>query len=79
MPQITNYKSLQTLKRIGDFDYDSKPDLSPAADDDLITLGPYELDHKAVFEGQWKNGLRHGKGKQIWDDGSIYEGYWSKH
>jgi len=26
--------------------------------------------------GQWQEGLRHGKGKQYWNDGSFYEGYW---
>jgi hypothetical protein len=25
---------------------------------------------------KWKHGMRHGRGKQIWKDGSIYEGYW---
>lgn len=24
------------------------------------------------------NGVRHGKGKQIWPDGSVYEGFWSE-
>ena len=48
---------------------------------DLPTLGPYELEGGAIYIGQWKNGAKHGKGKQvafsykIWSDGSIYEGY----
>ena len=35
-----------------------------------------EFDNKAVYEGQWLKGKRHGRGKQQWSDGSIYEGYW---
>ena len=32
----------------------------------------------AQYEGEWnmKTGFRHGRGYQIWSDGSIYEGYW---
>lgn len=40
-------------------------------------LGPYKiLKDDSVYEGQWKNGERFGKGKLMWKDGSIYEGYW---
>jgi len=28
------------------------------------------------YEGEQKEGMRHGKGKQIFEDGSIYEGEW---
>ena len=29
-----------------------------------------------IYEGQYKNNMRHGQGKQIWPDGKIYEGFW---
>ena len=31
------------------------------------------------YEGEWnmKTNERHGRGWQIWDDGSIYEGWWA--
>jgi hypothetical protein len=29
-----------------------------------------------IYIGQWKNGMKWGKGKQIWPDGSVYEGFW---
>ena len=29
-----------------------------------------------MYIGTWKNGLRHGQGKQYWPDGSIYIGQW---
>ena len=30
----------------------------------------------AVYEGEWKGGMRHGKGKMAWADGGRYEGEW---
>ena len=30
----------------------------------------------AVFTGQWKGGLRHGKGTMVWPDNARYEGDW---
>jgi hypothetical protein len=29
------------------------------------------------YEGQFKDNMRHGRGKMIWKDGSNYEGDWS--
>ena len=28
------------------------------------------------YEGDWVDGRQHGKGKEIFDDGSYYEGEW---
>lgn len=39
-------------------------------------IGPYRYPNGATYFGQYKNGKRHGEGKQIWHDGSIYEGQW---
>lgn len=30
----------------------------------------------AIYTGQWKGGLRHGKGKMVWADGAVFEGEW---
>ena len=30
----------------------------------------------AMYEGEWKGGMRHGKGKMKWSDGAYYEGEW---
>lgn len=32
------------------------------------------VDSKGLYEGYWKNNLRHGKGKYKWANGDIYEG-----
>ena len=29
-----------------------------------------------AYEGDWVDGLQHGKGKMIWPDGEVYEGDW---
>ena len=48
--------------------------------EELIDKPPYELDGNSIYIGQWdkKKGYRHGKGVQIFQDGSKYEGYWRK-
>ena len=30
----------------------------------------------AVYNGEWKGGMRHGKGTMEWSDGGSYEGEW---
>ena len=56
------------------YDEDHKPDFN-------VNLQYHEkktLEDNAQYEGQWNKhtGKRHGRGYQIWADGSIYEGYW---
>jgi hypothetical protein len=31
----------------------------------------------ATYFGQWKGGLRHGKGVMTWPDGAKYDGSWN--
>lgn len=39
---------------------------------------PLELEKGALYTGEWNSmGQRHGRGIQIWADGSMYEGYWA--
>jgi hypothetical protein len=44
----------------------------------LTLRGPCQLENGAVYEGWWniETDLREGQGKQIWSNGSIYEGTW---
>lgn len=41
-----------------------------------IPQGPICLPSGAVYEGEWRNELREGFGRQEWPDGSRYEGNW---
>ena len=60
MPDYTNEATRATEKEIIPFTYD---DDESRCDLDLITRGPYELDNRSIFKGQWsKEGLRHGRG-----------------
>lgn len=36
--------------------------------------GPYQYTLGETYLGQYLEGKRHGKGKQIWPDGSVYDG-----
>lgn len=50
-----------------------------ANDEDLppfITKGPIKMENGAMYVGQFSNGMRNGKGKQVWPDFTLYEGYW---
>jgi hypothetical protein len=34
------------------------------------------MEDGSKYIGQFLNGVRSGKGKQVWPDFSLYEGYW---
>jgi hypothetical protein len=70
-PEITNHYVLDALKKKGPFIFKMK---QTPEDKSLPVLGPYLLENDIVYLGQWKNGMRHGEGKQIWRDNSLYEG-----
>ena len=36
--------------------------------------GVYEHVNGARYEGDWKDDLQHGQGKEMWTDESVYEG-----
>ena len=61
MPEITNPNTKLQLQKFGEYKYSSE-----VAEYKLLPyLGPYELENNAVYYGQWKDGLKHGKGKQV--------------
>lgn len=73
MPDHSNAATRETEERLGPFIFDKSEN---DKDLDVVTRGPYELDNGAIYHGQWtKQGLREGKGIQLWKDGSKYEGY----
>ncbi len=36
----------------------------------------FKYENGDTYEGQWKDGLKHGNGKFTWEDGGAYEGQW---
>mmetsp|Transcript_27185 Transcript_27185/g.27056 ORF Transcript_27185/g.27056 Transcript_27185/m.27056 type:complete len:172 (+) Transcript_27185:57-572(+) len=74
VPDYSNPATRATEAKLGAFHYDQDDQFD---ENDLIDRGPYELDNGAIYKGQWsREGLRYGRGIQIWVDGSKYEGYW---
>ncbi len=74
VPDYSNPETRATEEKLGAFKFDKPPTDS---DRELEDRGPFELDNKAIYIGQWnKDGVREGKGTQVWPDGSKYVGYW---
>lgn len=54
---------------------------TPSCDQDLEDfppLGPYKYEDEATYRGAYLNGNRWGFGKQVWPDGSYFEGCWKE-
>lgn len=75
LPSWSNAAIKAAESKAGEFQY---PTNYLATDLKVIDLPPTELSNNAVYFGQWsEDGMREGRGVQIWRDGSKYEGYWS--
>ena len=72
IPAVNQDLINQIEEKLGKFQYD--PNIS--YDETLPELGPYQIEKDFFYKGQFKNGLREGRGTQIWEDGSIYVGNW---
>lgn len=65
-------KSIRT--RLGDFIYSSH-DLPLSTS--LQKRGPIMIENGSIYTGDWNSSNeKHGKGSQVWKDGSLYEGFW---
>lgn len=59
IPDYSNPYTQETIRKLGPFVYDmDTPEYQK-----LPELGPYELDNSSVYIGQWKDSIRHSKGK----------------
>ena len=63
-----NYRKAESLLGAFLYNKDCYEDLY------AINLGYYKLNNNEIYLGQWNNGERSGRGKLIWQDGSMYEG-----
>ncbi len=43
-----------------------------------VKLKPIEMKNGGVYDGEWLEGMRDGKGKHTWPDKSYYEGEWKQ-
>ena len=37
-----------------------------------VEVALFNFPNGIIYEGEWRDGFRHGKGRQIWPDGSHY-------
>ena len=78
MANYHNVKVIQIKQTLGEFDYGYQKGVG--IDQSQLEFRQEQLlENQAKYAGQWMKGtnIRIGKGKQIWPDGSIYEGWWS--
>ena len=73
-----NERTKEIALRLGPFKFDSDDDFEKLSDVSvLVTKGPVTMDNGVRYIGQFANGMRNGKGKQVYEDYALYEGYWS--
>jgi hypothetical protein len=73
VPDYSTYATRSVENMLGSFKY------TETFNDSCTTqqLGPVEMENSAIYTGEWNSSKeRHGKGSQIWTDGSKYEGFW---
>ncbi len=63
----------RTLEKLGEY---VPPQATSADQLGSVKLDPFVFTNQSIYVGEWRNGARHGVGKQYWQDGSYYYGYW---
>lgn len=71
-PELTNEKVAEQLNRLSQYRYKKEY----VEFKELPYIGPLVLEGQGVYFGQFKYGFRHGKGKQLFPNGSLYDGTW---
>ena len=60
-------------KKIGMFKYDEDDDTAG-----MLERGPDIMGGGFKYIGQFQDGMRNGRGKQVSEDYTLYEGYWKE-
>lgn len=71
LPDFYNPITAEIVQKLEPFNYDPN-------DPESINIkrGPVKLESGAIYIGEWNDHFeRHGRGIQLWADGSKYEGY----
>lgn len=72
-PDYSTPKIRKIERKLGPFKYDRRVQEKEA----IKQRGPIRFSNMSVYLGEWNMyDEKHGKGIQVWDDGSKYEGYW---
>lgn len=76
VPNYDNPIVQNILQRLGQFDYEPIPKYQDKIRREYQSQTT--LENGARYEGEWdlQRNMRDGQGKQVWADGSLYEGYW---
>lgn len=65
-PNFYNEITREVATKLGPFEYHDEETGS------FITKGPIQLENGTTYIGQFHNGMRNGRGKQVWEDFSLY-------
>ena len=71
-PEIENKAVNHQLPTLSQYKY-RKDELES---EHLPYIGPVILENDSVYFGQFKWGYKHGKGKQLFSNGALCEGFW---
>jgi hypothetical protein len=69
-PDFYNDKTREIALRLGSFKYNEEETQT------FVSKGPIAMENGVRYIGQFHNGTRNGRGKQVWPDYTLYEGYW---
>ena len=77
--EMPKWKSSTSIKQLNLFESEEDKnveDTQEKSEDDKNEVKTINIENEGRYIGEIKNGLRHGKGKMIYNNGNIYEGNW---
>jgi len=77
---LAQHERVQQIRRtLPNFDYTEEVNMSVLSGHSInLVRKDTEPCEGGTYKGEWNalTNLRHGRGVQIWEDGSMYEGFW---